>query len=74
MNDIKEFATVEDAFEWMYEAVDDGCIDNERFAYSDDEDAVNRFIELTDQGCCGCFDSLVTILGREAHIGCNYGH
>lgn len=63
-----------DAFEWMDEQVDDPCIDNRRFAFSDDSEEVGKYERLLDNGCCGFFDRRVKVAGRLASIGCNYGH
>lgn len=68
------FATREDAFEWMHEKVDDGCVDNHRFAYVDDEDAMMEYEDAMSTGCCGCFDAIVMVDNRKATIGCHYGH
>lgn len=74
LDNIQKFDTEQDAFDWMHEKVNDGCIDNNRLAYTDDEDAVILYDKATDHGCCGFFDTLVIINGRDAMIGCNFGH
>ena len=50
------------------------CIDNYRFAYVDDETAMFLYHEAQADGCCGGFDEKVLVNGKEAMIGCNYGH
>ena len=70
----KEFPTIEDAFTWLNEYVDDPCIDNHRFAYLDDPDDKDAYDEVASMGCCGSVDTIVYINSREAVIGCNYGH
>ena len=69
-----EFATREDAIEWMVREVDDPCVDNDRFAYLDDEAALAQYKSQEDDGCCGFFDLEILVAGRKATIGCNYGH
>ncbi len=71
---LKQFETYEDAEEWMKEEVDDLCIDNFRFAYQNDSEALYLYEELRDEGCCGFFDEEITVSGKLAQIGCNYGH
>lgn len=71
---VPEFSSLADAGEWMDELVDDPCVDNYRFAFTDDSEAVGKYKRLESEGCCGFFDRKVKIAGREAFIGCNYGH
>jgi hypothetical protein len=68
------FNTEQEAFTWLYELVNDECIDNERFAFLDDAAAVAAYETAKEQGCCGSWDEEVTVAGRAAWIGCNYGH
>lgn len=76
MNDeaIRDFQTKEEAFGWMFDYVDDNCIDNSRFAFVDDAEAMAEYDRIAEDGCCGSSDFKVTIKGRPAIIGCNYGH
>ena len=76
MDDAKpmEFATFEQAIEWMYEVVDDPCIDNERTCYLELPDQVEAYKVAQKNGCCGSFDTDVLINGLPARVGCNYGH
>lgn len=69
-----DFATIEDAYAWMKSCVDDPCVDNHRFAFKDDDNAVGEYTRQQDEGCCGFFDADITVAGRPAMIGCNYGH
>lgn len=69
-----EFATQEEAFDWMYAEVNDDCVDNERFAFEDDEEALRQYSDQERNGCCGSFDEDIIVNGRNATIGCNYGH
>ena len=69
-----EFESRVDAGEWMYAKVDDPCIDNERFAFLDDTEALKQYEDQKSQGCCGEFDAEIVVGGRKATIGCNYGH
>lgn len=68
------FQSKEDAFDWMYNEVDDPCVDNERFAFVDDDAGMAEFDYQEERGCCGSFTHLVCIDGRDAYVGCNYGH
>jgi hypothetical protein len=68
------FETRDDAVDAMEEYVDDPCIDNHRFAWVDEPEAVIAYEEKAATGCCGSFDYETTIGGRKAVIGCNYGH
>lgn len=72
--DQSDFATVEAAMKWMHETVDDPYIDNERFSFEDDQQGMQDYHDCKSGGCCGFFDEEVTIQGRVAHIGCNFGH
>lgn len=69
-----DFHSKEDAEEWMVSKVDDQCIDNYRFAFLDDEGALSKYAADQNDGCCGFYDAEITINGRIATIGCNYGH
>jgi hypothetical protein len=69
-----EFATVEEAYEWMEAEVDDPCIDNHRFCFLNVGEQVAEFEAVAAQGCCGSFEKDVLINGIPARIGCNYGH
>lgn len=71
---VPEFKTRTEAFIWMYEKVNDPCIDNHRFAYNDDHAAMLLYNHLQNEGCCGSFDREVKVDGRLATVGCNYGH
>ena len=68
------FDTVEEATEWMYEEVDDICIDNVRFAFNHDTLALEKYEQQCNSGCCGSFDKEIIVNGLLAKIGCNYGH
>jgi hypothetical protein len=74
VTEIMEFASKEEANEWMEKEVDDPCIDNYRFAFLDNESEMIKYEKDKDQGCCGVFDQVIKINGRKATIGCNYGH
>ena len=68
------FKTKEDAYVWLDDQVDDPCIDNYRFAFKDDEAMMKIYDEQAEGGCCGIADYNVIVDGREATVGCNYGH
>jgi hypothetical protein len=71
---LPEFATEAEAADFMYALVDDDCVDNYRFAFADDAEAMTKYDAAQDSGCCGSSDHKVSIAGRPAFIGCNYGH
>lgn len=72
--DIPDFESKDAAFAWMEEQVDDPCVDNYRFAFEDDTQAMAEYRDIESNGCCGSFDREITIAGKPAMIGCNYGH
>lgn len=71
---MKNFESKEDAISWMEEQIDDNCIDNYRFAFLDNKKEIYEYEGLKGNGCCGFFDEEIMVNGREAIIGCNYGH
>ena len=73
-NTTPSFVSIEDAQDWMEIEVDDHCMDNYRFAFKDDDKAMDDYENQIYNGCCGSFDADIIVLGREATIGCNYGH
>jgi len=73
---MNQFQTQKDATDWMYDdqvAIED-CVDNYRFAYKDDTQGMQAYLDAQREGCCGFFDADVIVGGREATIGCNFGH
>ena len=71
------FATPSEATAWMLACLkEEGeeYVDNERFAYLDDEKAMAQYHAQAATGCCGFFDREVCIAGRLATVGCNHGH
>ena len=71
---IPEFETIDEAYDWMEEAVSAPFVDNRRFAYQDNEVQLRSHYESQCNGCCGFFDATIKVGGRLALIGCNYGH
>lgn len=71
---VPEFASTDEAYEWMKAQVDDPCVDNFRFAFIGDEPEILKYNAAQNEGCCGSFDREVLVGGRLATIGCNYGH
>lgn len=69
-----KFDTLEDALDWMELEVDDPCIDNIRSTPTDDHVRMVVYEQQQNSGCCGSFDTFVTVGGKEWLIGCNYGH
>lgn len=74
MTDIPQFATEQEARAWLDAQVDDDYVDNERFAYKDDQAAMEAYVRQAADGCCGDADYDVIVAGRPATIGCNFGH
>lgn len=70
----RDFATEQDAIDWIMEDVDNLYVDNGRFAFLDDLEAMKKYNEQKARGCCGEADETVTVNGRLATVGCNYGH
>jgi hypothetical protein len=71
----EKFSSPEEAEEWfLREVVDDPCVDNNRFAFKDDAEAMAEYEEAVQSGCCGSCDIDVEVAGRLATVGCNYGH
>lgn len=68
------FETESDARDWMYDEVDDPCVDNNRFYFEGDTEGAAEYERQIDDGCCGFFDRQIIVAGRLAWIGCNYGH
>lgn len=68
------FDTLQEALEWMETEVDDPCIDNFRSTPTNNDEGMIEYDQLRDSGCCGSFDTYVTINGQEYMVGCNYGH
>lgn len=71
--EIKSFANVADAWDYMYSHEYD-FMDNLRFAYMDDADAMKMYDRQQSEGCCGYHDERIIVNGKLAVIGCNYGH
>lgn len=74
MNNISTFATEAEAWEWLRDYVNDPYIDNYRFAFLDDDEAMAKYNCDKDRGCCGYADVEVLVNRHMATIGCNYGH
>lgn len=71
---MKSFKTEQEAKDWIQEDANDPCVDNVRFAFLDDLEAVAEYNDQQLSGCCGSLDKEVFIDGRKALVGCNYGH
>lgn len=70
------FKTEEEAINWMHKEIGfDPYMDNIRIGYVHDLESLEEYGRIYNNGCCGYFDSEhITIGGRLAFIGCNYGH
>jgi len=73
---MKNFDSVEEAFDWMENEalLGENCIDNHRFSFLSNDKEMNKYEMQKDSGCCGSFDEEITICNMPAIIGCNYGH
>lgn len=71
---LRQFDSLEKAFEWLEIHVDDPCIDNYRSARVNNSDEMLAFEEQAAHGCCGSCEVNVIVAGEEYVIGCNYGH
>jgi len=49
-------------------------VDNIRIADQSNPDEFQAYDKQASQGCCGSFDTTVTINNTVYMIGCNYGH
>ena len=70
----RDFADEAEARAWVREYTDDACVDNDRIAFLDDPAGLEAYGVALADGCCGFEDVRVTIAGRPAIVGCNYGH
>jgi hypothetical protein len=73
MNKVKDFPSREEAFQLLSD-MDLEYADNVRFGWVDHAGSMAEYEDKRDHGCCGSIDMEVTINGRLAMIGCNYGH
>jgi hypothetical protein len=74
-NGALSFLTKEGAIKFLYiHLFEHDNLDNIRFAYVGDPDAERIYEEQVNQGCCGSFDIDITVDGKPARIGCNFGH
>lgn len=69
----RSFTTVDEAWNYLYSYQYD-FMDNFRFAYKDNPEQMQGYLEAKCNGCCGYHDEEIFINGRHAIIGCNYGH
>jgi hypothetical protein len=59
---------------FMYDDIADNCINNTRFADMGVRKDMRRYRKAQANGCCGRYDTVVTLGDRRFTIGCNYGH
>lgn len=59
---------------YIQEAVSDPCMDNYRIARAGHSTDKKRYNRIRAKGCCGFFDSKVSVDGVIYFVGCNYGH
>ena len=69
----KSFTSQNEAWNYMF-SLDYENMDNERFAYLDDQLQMDSYNNDRSLGCCGFHDETIIVNGRLATIGCNYGH
>lgn len=70
---VQEFSSREEAFDWLQDQEYEYA-DNFRFGWKDHIGSMEQYEDIRDHGCCGSTDFDITINGRPATIGCNYGH
>lgn len=68
------FSSIEEAFEWMEDEIDDPCIDSHRVYKWGDAEAENTYNAILEGGCCGFFDFDFMIGDDTYSMGCNFGH
>ena len=73
---MKDFDDATEALIWFEHSYlwDEDNVDNFRFAYIDDSDAMEDFKAARKRGCCGSSEIYVSVLKRKALIGANFGH
>lgn len=71
---MKDFNTIEEAISWMYDHVEDSCVDNVRVAKVNNPIELAKYDAQKNKGCCGSYDTKVMVRGKKYYIGCNYGH
>lgn len=60
---------------FIYNKVDDPCIDNFRMARIWKSSDRKRYRREYNWGCCGYYDTIVEAPDKNIYlIGCNYGH
>jgi hypothetical protein len=74
---IPEYESQEEAFAAEFEGLE--YVDNQRIAIVGDDGEMAKYVEQMRKGCCGSFDTVVSIKYGETYylphlIGCNYGH
>jgi hypothetical protein len=72
-----EFNSLEAAKEWLIAELTDAGendIDNVRAAFYDDYSGMAEYDRIVEHGCCGSIDMDVTVNGKAAQVGANYGH
>lgn len=72
-----KFKTLEAALQWLVDYLYDQneyCIDKGRKTFCDDPEGMAEYDTIRARGCCGFMDIDVTVKGRKARVGCNYGH
>ncbi len=77
MNPIISFPTPKAALAWFAEyARTEGLeyADNFRFGFRDNAGSMRSYDKLRLRGCCGEDEADVMVAGRQAIVGCNYGH
>jgi len=74
--ELREFPSFAAAEFWMTSDpnLDLENADNIRSTFLNDPAGISEYIEIANHGCCGAYDVFVTINGKPAAIGCNYGH
>lgn len=71
---MKRNRKVVEALQYEIDREDLEYADNYRIAKRDDSWQRAAYDEAASFGCCGSFNTIVTVGGVEWMVGCNYGH
>lgn len=75
-SDRVDFDSEQEAFDWMQLELLAGeeFMDSFRLGYLDDPASMAAYEKIRFGGCCGSHDGEIRVGGREAMVGCNFGH
>ena len=62
-------------YNMAYEGLgDEDCVDNYRAYRVSDDFLKDEYIQASNKGCCGSFQTWTKVNGEKWIMGCNYGH